>query len=106
MDSFWIPLLPFALFFAWLLVSNGRGVKRCPDCARPLPSTLSPFKKTRRQWVDGGMTCQVCGCEANFDGMKVPKGTAPDWGWLAVSLALPALALASAIYFSSLLLQR
>ena len=88
MMNFWIPLLPFAFFFAWLFM---RPRKACPDCGKLLPLFQSPFTKTKRQWLVGGYICQNCGCEADIDGNKVPAGVAPQRLWITISIVLPIL---------------
>jgi len=74
----WLPLLPFAIFFAWLFFTALRHRKPCPDRAHPLPSFQSPLTKTKRQWIEGGHICGHCGCEADYSGVKVATGTPPN----------------------------
>ena len=68
-------LIPFALFFAWLLFFQ-RGRKACPECGARLPGIQSPFTKTKRQWLAGGYVCPNCGCETATAGRQV-LATAP-----------------------------
>jgi hypothetical protein len=92
MDTFWIIVLCFGPFFAWLLFQR---VPNCPDCGNLLSSLQSPFTKTSRQWLDGGYLCQNCGCEATRAGLKVVEGSVPKYHpkvaprMLAFALALP-----------------
>ena len=64
---------PFIPFFVILLF-----LKRpppCPDCGQPLSRFISPFKKTKRHWIEGGCLCPKCGCDVDTAGIKVPAGT-------------------------------
>jgi hypothetical protein len=72
---YWLPLLPFAIFFAWLFFTAVRLRKPCPDCGHSLPSIQSPLTKTKRQWIEGGHICGHCGCETDYSGTKVATGT-------------------------------
>lgn len=95
----WLPLLPFAFFFVWLLSTSARHRRHCPVCSHPFPRIPSPFKKTKRQWIEGGRTCGHCGCETDDSGAAIAGGTAFDSralvikvGWIAIA-ALPAVAM-------------
>lgn len=77
MPDSWMPLLPFAVFFAWLLFFMRR-TPACPDCHKPLSAIQSPLKKTPRQWLEGGYICANCGCESDIAGKKVAAGAAPQ----------------------------
>jgi len=48
MNDLWIPLLPFAAFFAWLFFFGMVRRNACPNCNKPLPPIQSPFMKTKR----------------------------------------------------------
>ncbi len=72
----WLPSLMFIPFFVFLMVIALRR-QNCPDCGRPLSCFRSPFTKTRRQWIEGGVLCQNCGCETTLAGEKVLPGTGP-----------------------------
>ena len=67
---------------------------KCPDCGETLPPFLSPLKKTRRMWREGGYLCARCGCETNTAGQKVTADTPPapfptlQWAVLAVLLLI------------------
>lgn len=95
----WLPLLPFAIFFAWLFFTAMRHGKRCPDCSHQLPSFQSPFTKNKRQWIEGGHVCGHCGCETDYSGAKVASGTPPSSQSIVIGasllalVALPALAM-------------
>jgi hypothetical protein len=106
MNDLWIPLLPFAVFFAWLFFSGMRRCKVCPDCDKPLPRIQSPFTKTWRQWVEGGYVCQNCGCEADIAGRKVPAGTAPQRRSIIIGIGLLTLSVVPAIVLLTMLCQR
>ena len=68
-----IVIAPIIPFFIILLFS--RRPKPCPDCGRLLPMFISPFKKTKRHWIEGGCLCPKCGCDVDTTGIKVPAGT-------------------------------
>ena len=106
MNDLWIPLLPFALFFAWLFVFGMGRNKVCPDCNKPLPRIQSPFTKTKRQWIEGGFICSNCGCEADVNGTKVPTGTAPQRRSIFIGIGLVTLAIIPAIGLLTILIQR
>ena len=74
MDSSMYPVLIYAPFFIYLMHVMIRGAI-CPDCGERLHGLISPFKKTKRQWIEGGYVCPVCGCEVNMSGGKVPPNT-------------------------------
>ena len=71
MYDVWIPLLPFAAFFAWLFLFGFTRPKMCSNCNHPLLSVQSPFRKSRRQWLLGGYYCHRCGCESDIRGRRV-----------------------------------
>jgi len=77
MNSYFSSILigfgPFIPFFVILLFF--RRPKPCPDCGRPLPRFISPFKMTKRHWIEGGCICTECGCDVDTAGRKVPAGT-------------------------------
>ncbi len=62
-----IPFFVILLFFRW--------TKPCPDCGQLLPRFLSPLKKTKRHWIEGGCLCPECGCDVDTAGKKVTAGT-------------------------------
>ena len=64
---------PFIPFFVILLFF--RHPKPCPNCGWLLPRFISPFKKTKRHWIEGGCLCPKCGCDVDTAGIKVPAGT-------------------------------
>lgn len=63
-------LVPFALFFGWLIFSAG-GTVSCENCNAMLPRFQSPLSKTKRQWWEGGVSCLKCGCDCDRRGNKV-----------------------------------
>jgi hypothetical protein len=86
-----MPLLMSGLFFVFLFAIAGPR-QGCPDCGRPLPRIQSPFRKSQRQWVEGGYLCPQCGCETDLAGRKVAPGTGgprPSWIVRSVLLGLP-----------------
>jgi len=106
MNQFWIPLLPFVVFFAWLFFVAMRRRKACPNCNEPLPRFQSPFTKSKRQWVEGGYVCQQCGCEADIAGNKVPAGVALNRRALITGIALVMLAAVPAVVLCAMILER
>ena len=106
MNDFWLPLLPFTVFFTWLLLFGMRRSKPCPDCGKPLPSIQSPFTKTKRQWFEGGYMCGGCGCEADTAGNKVADGAAPKRMSIITGIGLLALAAVPAIILLTALFRR
>ena len=60
MNGFWtsiwpsvlVGVMPFAVFFLWLFLLWGR--LAYPECGTRAPFLVSPFTKTKRQWVEGG----------------------------------------------------
>ena len=105
MSELWIPLLPFAVFFALFMLSRLLPRRNCPDCHEPLPAIQSPFTKTKRQWVEGGFVCLNCGCEADLSGRKVAGGTTARRGPMVVSAVLLILAAVPAVVLLAALLQ-
>lgn len=63
-------LIPFAfaVLFLWLFWPRHRN---CPRCGEGLSIFQSPFKKTNRQWLEGGFLCSNCGCESTWEGRPV-----------------------------------
>jgi len=101
MSSIWIPFLLFAPFFAWLFFFGAR--RNCPDCGEPLSRFVSPLKKTRRHWVEGGYICGKCDCDVDLVGRKVPAGTAPRLKSLVTHVVFPMLFFVAVVLFSLLL---
>jgi hypothetical protein len=89
-----LSLLPFILFFVWLILFRGPR-RSCPGCGALLPAYQSPLTKTKRQWLQGGFVCRHCGCEADLSGNKVRSAT--SLRRLAVGLALVGLAAVPAV---------
>jgi len=102
----WLPLLPFAIFFAWLFFTAIRPWKPCPDCAHPLPFFQSPLAKTKRQWIEGGCICGHCGCETDYSGAKVASGTPPRPRSIVIGVSLLALVSLPAIAMICILIIR
>ena len=65
---------PFIPFFFIILLFSLRPPP-CPDCGRLLPRFISPLKKTKRHWIEGGCICPECGCDVDTAGRKVPAGS-------------------------------
>jgi hypothetical protein len=105
MAYLWLPVLPFAVFFAWLFRFGMRRGKRCPDCGDRLPIIQAPFKKTKRQWIEGGYLCPSCSCEVDIAGRKVPAGTGPRAKLLMIGIALLVLAVIPSAILLTLILQ-
>jgi hypothetical protein len=93
----WLPLSPFAIFFAWLFFDAMRRRRPCPDCGHPLPVFQSPEKKSKRQWIEGGSVCSHCGCETDYSGAKVAPGTPPSVRSVVLGVSLLAIAALPAI---------
>ncbi len=106
MNDLWIPLLPFAAFFAWLFFFPMGRRKACPNCNERLPPVQSPLTKTKRQWWEGGYVCRNCGCEADIAGNKVPAGVAPQRRSMITGIALLTLAVVPAFILVTVLLYR
>ncbi len=106
MNDLWIPLLPFAVFFAWLFFSGMGRRKVCPDCNERLPPFQSPLTKTKRMWWEGGCVCRNCGCETDSAGNKVPAGVGPQRRSIITGIALLTLAVVPALILLSVLLHR
>lgn len=106
MLQFWIPLLPFALFFGWLLFFGMRPTKVCPDCNKPLAAIQSPFRKSKRQWVEGGFLCDHCGCETDIAGRKIDAGTPQQRRSIFTAIGMLTLALVPAIALLVMLAHR
>lgn len=64
MTIFLIGLLASVSFwFLW------RGAPRtCPTCNNALPLFYAPWRKSRRQWVNGGYSCAQCQIEVDLQG--------------------------------------
>jgi DNA-directed RNA polymerase subunit RPC12/RpoP len=98
-----IVLLPFLVALVVVLSSALRPVA-CPDCGAPLPALLSPFRKTRRMWREGGYLCARCGCETDTAGRKVTADTqlppfpARQWAVVGILLLIGAGLAASGMY--------
>lgn len=67
-----IPVLTFVPFFLYHIL-YGLRQKSCPDCGATLSGFQSPFRKSRRQWLEGGYRCHHCGCETDLAGKKVAE---------------------------------
>jgi hypothetical protein len=102
----WLPLIPFAIFFAWLFFTAIWRRKPCPDCAQSLPLYQSPLTKTKRQWIEGGCVCGHCGCETDYSGAKVASGTPPRTRSIVFGVSLLALAALPAIALICVLIIR
>lgn len=70
-----LVLLPFVIL-GWFLLGGRWGVV-CPGCGDTLPGFQSPFRKTWRQWWEGGYVCRNCGCEVDKAGNRVPRERLP-----------------------------
>jgi hypothetical protein len=62
---------------AVIVLVGSRRRTGCPDCGTPLPFVCSPFRKTRRMWLEGGCICPRCGCEMDAAWRKVEAETPP-----------------------------
>jgi hypothetical protein len=102
MNTIWFSLLPFTVFFAWFFI--GRARRSCPNCGRSLPRTVSPFRKTRRQWLEGGWVCSHCGCEVNSAGEEVVAATAQNRRAMTLQVSLVAMVTALAVILLLLVL--
>ena len=80
--------------------------KPCPDCGWLLPRFLSPFKKTKRHWMEGGCLCPKCGCDVDTAGIKVPAGTAPRLRPFVKAIVMLTLLSGLGVVLFSFLLQR
>jgi hypothetical protein len=106
MFDVWTQFLIFIPVFYFMFFYRP-GLKRaCPECNASLPAFQSPFTKTQRQWVQGGYLCRECGCQTDMAGRRVVKGDSPQWGWVILSISLPAVLLATAIYALTLISAR
>lgn len=106
MLEFWLPLLPFTVFFAWLMFFGMRNARVCPDCNKPLAAIQSPFTKTKRQWVEGGFLCRHCGCETDAAGRKIDVGTPPQRRSIVTTVGMLTLTLVPAIALLAVLALR
>ena len=100
----YLPLLPFAIFFAWLLFGMQSRVP-CPDCGQVLSGIQSPLTKTKRQWIEGGFHCTHCGCESDVSGNKVVIGAPPKHRSVYIEIALFALVAVPAVVMFAMLLR-
>lgn len=105
MNNLWISLLPFVIFFVWLLLFGTRRTRFCPDCAEPLAAVQLPWTKTGRQWLEGGVVCRHCGCETDIADRKAAAAT-PERRTFAFSLSLLILAMIPAIVLLAMLNER
>ncbi len=71
MDNFMIIFLfgliasvPF--WFVWRQTP-----RNCPICNSSLPLLYAPWRKTRRQWVQGGYVCKHCNVEVDLQGHAI-----------------------------------
>jgi hypothetical protein len=70
----WI-YLPFGAVVLFMVVySVLMSRKECPSCGAKLELYQSPFKRTKRQWIEGGLVCRNCGCELDWRGRKIETG--------------------------------
>lgn len=104
LSSVLIGIIPFIPFFVILL--RFRHPKSCPDCGRPLPGFISPFKMTKRQWIEGGCLCPACGCDVDTAGRKVPAGSPLRLRKFVTAIVMLALVSGIAVFLVSLLLHR
>ncbi|SMP74968.1 hypothetical protein SAMN06265222_11897 [Neorhodopirellula lusitana] len=70
---FVLTLLPFVFFAVWVLYQCRKIPKHCPVCQAPTSLITSPFRKTERQWTQGGYVCPECTCELDMNGEIVAK---------------------------------
>ncbi|MBW8039597.1 MAG: hypothetical protein FVQ85_06315 [Planctomycetes bacterium] len=95
------PFIPF--FFILLFLQRP---KPCPDCGQQLPRFLSPLKKTKRHWIQGGCICTKCGCDVDTAGRKVTAGTALRLRPLATAIVMLTLLCGIGAVLVTFLLQR
>lgn len=81
------PWIVFAPFFFYLMYIMMRGAT-CPDCRAWISGIVSPFAKTKRQWLEGGYVCPNCGCEVNMAGGKVPANMPVRWPFVAIIVSV------------------
>jgi len=93
----WLPLLPFVVLFAAMLIFGLIRRRSCPDCGSPLSVLQSPSTKTRRQWIEGGYLCQHCGCESDMSGNKVEPGTPLSYRSFVIGAGILAAAIVPAV---------
>ena len=99
-----VGIAPFVPFFVILLFCAMRRPKTCPDCGELLPRIQSPFKMTRRQWMEGGYVCPQCGCQVDTAGRKVPANAPLRVGrFVTVIVALTLVSVIGAILLSLIL---
>jgi hypothetical protein len=102
----WLPLLPFAFFFAWLIFSAIRRRKPCPDCGHSLPFFQSPLTKGKRQWLQGGCICAYCGCETDNSGAKITSDVSQSSRSMVIGVLMLALAALPAMAMIFILISR
>ena len=90
----WLPLLPFVVFFAAMLLM---GKRSCPDCGERLSNFQSPLTKTRRQWIEGGYLCRRCGCESDLSGHRIEPGTPLSYRPFVIAIGILAAAIVPAV---------
>jgi hypothetical protein len=104
------PMLPamfaFVPFFIIMVFWAMQRPKACPDCGESLSFFLSPLKKTKRIWVEGGNICPKCGCEVDTAGRKVLAGTPPRLRSIVTGIVMLTLAVIPGAILLSLILQR
>lgn len=72
----WPVLLGLAIYGAYLHWQGKlRRRTNCPDCGEPFPMIRKPAN--REQAMQGGATCQKCGCEVDRHGQKIRKPRNP-----------------------------
>lgn len=99
-----IGIAPFIPFFIILL--SFRWSKPCPDCGRLLPRFISPLKKTKRHWMEGGCLCPKCGCDVDTAGIKVPAGTPIRLRPFVTAIVMATLLCGIGVVLVSFLMQR
>jgi len=97
---------PAIAFFFFVILMFFRQPKPCPDCGQQLPRFISPFKKTKRHWIEGGCLCPACGCDVDTAGRKVPAGRPLRLRPLVTVIVMATLFIGLGVILMSLLLQR
>lgn len=64
-------LAPFVMVVVMIMFGVFRRNRTCPDCGAALPWLVSPWRKTRRQWLEGGWICPDCGIDVDVRGRRV-----------------------------------
>lgn len=62
----WLLILLLASTPLWF--SCLRVPLKCPKCTKAMPRLYAPWRKTRRQWVYGGHSCEECRIEVDLQG--------------------------------------